>query len=213
MQTVSQFMDSQIPQRVRRILPFAFRTAYRAVDDLYKSEPLFSSITAQIGRGHVVAWAVDLQFERLMISGDLPFGYCWADFKKPTGKYLLIHLGGATLSISQLRQACDVPRDAHFRNDKNLSDQLCFDLSLINGCGVVDTPLMPHLILSHGYYKGGLSFVQIGLLDSSGRKWVYRTPNLLKSTYAIESNLPKPEVADEAVITLKDEIMRTVIDV
>src|SRR4029077_1204844 len=108
-------------------------------------DPLFSVQSAVINKGHVVAWAVDQQIERLLTSGQLPYDYRWSPFARPTGKFLQIRLQASTLSINPLSLATDVPRHAPFRQNRVLSNAPFLDLdgfedeSEING--------LPHLIL------------------------------------------------------------------
>lgn len=213
MQPVSAkyFVDSEFPSTHRALIPSALKTAYDAVEELYKQDPLFGVRSAIIGKGYVIAWAVDLQVERLIKSKQLPYDYRWVPFEKPTGEYLQIRLLASTLSISQLAEPTSIPRHAHFRQNRILSNAPFLDLEgfedeqRVNG--------LPHLILGHGYQK--LSFAEIGVLDPDPKSygWIYRTPNLLKAVHVVESELPKEEAADvEAVVTLKEQISRWVRD-
>jgi hypothetical protein len=201
------FVDAEFPSAHRAVIPPALRAAYKAVEQLYENEPLFSVESARINKGHVVAWAVDRQIERLLTSSQLPYDYRWCPFERPTGKYLQIRLPTSTLSISQLALATDVPRHAHFRQNRILSNAPFLDLegfeeeSRISG--------LPHLILTHGYQE--LSFTHIGVLHPEPQQfgWIYRTPNLLKEIHVVETEMPAEEAADaEAIVTLRDDISR-----
>lgn len=110
--SAKRFVDAEFPAIHRALIPSALQAAYNAVETLYKEEPLFDAETARIGKGHTVAWAVDRQMERFIQGGRLPFDYRWASFERPTGKYLQVRLRSSTLSINQLAQPTDIPRDA-----------------------------------------------------------------------------------------------------
>jgi hypothetical protein len=203
------FVDAELPPAQRALIPPALRRAYGAVEQLYQQEPLFSVESARINKGHVIAWAVDQQIERLLTSGQLPYDYRWSPFERPTGKFLQIRLPTSTLSISQLPLATDPPRHAHFRQNRILSNTPFLDLdgfedeSEING--------LPHLILTHGYQK--LSFAHVAVLHPEPHRfgWIYRTPNLLTEIHAVETEMPAEEAADaEAIVTLRDGIARWV---
>jgi hypothetical protein len=203
------FVDAELPPMQRALITPALRRAYGAVEQLYQQEPLFLVESARINKGHVIAWAVDQQIERLLTSGQLPYDYRWSPFERPTGKFLQIRLPASTLSVSQLPMPTDVPRHAHFRQNRILSNAPFLDLegfedeSEING--------LPHLILSHGYQD--LSFAHVGVLHPESQQfgWIYRTPNLLKEIHAVETEMPAEEAADaEAVVTLRDGIARWV---
>src|SRR5262245_20804801 len=100
--SAQHFVDSEFPLSLRAKIPSALKLAYAAVETLYDSEPIFQVVSARVGKGHVIGWAVDLQFERLLKAKELPLDYRWAAFQKPTGRYLQIRLPSSTLSISQL---------------------------------------------------------------------------------------------------------------
>ncbi len=207
--SAKHFVDSEFGPAHRALIPGALKSAYDAVEALYKEEPLFDVMTAKIGRGHVVAWAVDRQIERLLIARRLPFEYKWAPFERPTGRFLQIRLPSSTLSINQLPQPTDIPRDAYFRTNRVLNNNPLLPLN----AEIEDERRvagLPHLILTHGYQE--LSFAHIGVLHPRPKRfgWIYRTPNLLKAIRVVESeHTPAEEAADvEAVVTLKDEIAR-----
>jgi hypothetical protein len=167
------FVDSEFPREHRVKIPGALETAYAAVDALYRNEPLFSVTSAQYGKGHVVAWGVDLQIERLITSGLLPYDYRWVPFEKPTGRFLQMRLPASPLSVSQLQHKKALPRPAEFRHNRILNNQFWLDLPEFEDEKRISG--LPHLILSHGYQS--LSFAQVGLLNRLGRRlvWTYRT--------------------------------------
>lgn len=207
--SAKHFVDSEFPAVHRAAVPAALTSAYSAVSALYKEEPLFDVESARIGRGHIVAWAVDRQIEKLITSGRLPFDYRWTPFERPTGKYLQIRLASSTLSINQLSEPIDIPRDAYFRTNRVLANNPFLPL---NGEFEEERKVagLPHLIMTHGYQE--LYFVHIGVLHPRPKKfgWIYRTPNLLKEIREIEPDPGSPEEAAdvEAVVTLKEEIAR-----
>jgi hypothetical protein len=204
-----RFVDAELPPAQRAVIAPALRAAYAAVDNLYEQEPLFSVESAIIGRGHIVAWAVDRQIERLLLSGQLPYDYRWSPFERPTGKYLQIRLPMSTLSISQLALPIDVPRHAHFRQNRILSNAPFLNLEGFEEEAQIGG--LPHLLLTHGYQQ--LSFAHLGVLHPEPHRfgWIYRTPNLLKEVHVVDTDMPSEEAADaEAVVTLRDEIARWV---
>ena len=208
------FVDSEFPVKFQRLLPPALKTAYDAVNALFKSEPLFDVESARIGKGHVIAWAVDKQIERLVASGQLPFDARWVPFEKPTGKFLQLRLSTSTLSVNQLPYSHSVPRRADFRANRILNNNPCFDLPEFAEERKVTG--LPHLLLTHGYQT--LSFSHIGILNPHAERfgWIYRTPNLLDIPHVVSSELPPVEgvdaEADVSLKELKEEIIRWVND-
>jgi hypothetical protein len=210
----SDFVESEFPSQYQRLIPPSLKVAYDAVDALYATEPLFGVESAAIGKGHVIAWAVDRQIEKLVETNQLPFDRRWVPFEKPTGKFLQLRLPASTLSINQLPFAQAIPRRAQFRHNRILNNQPCFDLPEFEEERKITG--LPHLILSHGYHK--LEFANIGILSPRPHRegWIYRTPNLLNIPHIVASDLAPVEGADvEADVSLKElkeEIIRWVHD-
>lgn len=203
-----QFVDAEFPVALRAQVPAALKAAYNAVEALYQTTPLLQIVSAQVGKGHIINWAVDHQFIRLVESGKLPsVKYRWISYARPTGRYLLLQLGASTMSISQLPDSVALPRRASFRQNRGLNNAPFLDLpEFKNEQGITG---LPHLILSHGYQN--LTFAHIGVPypDATRDGWIYRTPNLMTMPHLVESNEPKVEAADaEAVVTLRDELTR-----
>jgi hypothetical protein len=98
--TAEQFLLNQIPIRHRVLFAPVFKSAYDAVSEIVKAEPVLQVPTAEDNRGRVVSWAVDLGFKRLIESGAWPVDYRWAYFAKPTGRYLQVKLSHSVMSIS-----------------------------------------------------------------------------------------------------------------
>jgi hypothetical protein len=157
---------------------------------------------------------VDLQIERLITSGLLPYDYRWVPFEKPTGRFLQMRLPASTLSVSQLQHKKALPRPAEFRHNRILNNQFWLDLPEFEDEKRISG--LPHLILSHGYQS--LSFAQVGLLNRLGRRlvWTYRTPNLMDLPRIVMPDVPPPEGLDiEIEISMKElreEINRYVLD-
>jgi hypothetical protein len=201
------FVDSEFPPSLRALVPAALRAAYGAVQTLYDTDDLFRVVSAQIGKGHVIGWAVDYQFLRLIETGKLPFDYRWTPFKRPTGRYLQLRLGASTMSINQLPEPSAMPRHACFRENRALSNAPFLDLPEFEDERRIAG--LPHLILGHGYQN--LWFAQIGLPSPQIRRdgWIYRTPNLMTALHLVETEGPKVEATDaEAVVTLREELAR-----
>jgi len=207
MNSIKHFVDSEFPAALRAHIPAALKTAYGAVESLYQTTPMLEVVSAQVGKGHIIGWAVDYQLIRLIEAGKLPVKYRWVSFARPTGRYLLLELGASTMSISQLPESASVPRRSSFRENRALNNAPFLDLPEFENEHKIEG--LPHLILSHGYQT--LSFAQIGVLGPNAKRhgWLYRTPNLLKLPHLVESEEPKVEaIGTEAVVTLREELRR-----
>jgi hypothetical protein len=209
--SVKHFIDTEFPGALRAQIPAALKQAYSNVAGLYETTPFLGVLSAKIGKGHIIGWAVDQQLIRLIEAGKLPFKYKWVSYARPTGRYLLLQLGSSTMSINQLPEPSAVPRDARFRANRALNNAPFFDLPEFDDeRGIVG---LPHLILGHGYHD--LTFAQIGITYPYAQRdgWIYRTPNILAMPHVVESDEPKVEATDaEAIVTLRDELARWVRD-
>lgn len=111
------------------------------------------------------------------------------------------------VTISQVADPTNQPRDVLFRANKRLNGQ-----GWITGLPRPDEQRgsagVPHILLVHGHQA--LNFAHLGVpREAQNRGYHYRTSNLLLMPHAVAS--PEPAVEDtdiEAVMTLKEEIDR-----
>jgi hypothetical protein len=201
---VGRFLRDQLTSKQQALLPPTIRAAYKAAFDLAKDEPILEVTSALDNRGRLVSWAVDVAIERLIKTGKWPFDYRWADFAKPTGRYLQIRFSAATMSVSQVDRPKQPPRHAVFRgNAAMMNYKFLFpemeERRRIDG--------LPAFVLIHGHQD--LTFIHIGMAYPRRRQWLYKTSNLLLTPHSIESTEPPIEAQDEeAIITLKEEIAK-----
>lgn len=202
------FLDHQLPERYRAMLPQAVENAYAAVEVLAKDEPILQVESARINRGHVRAWAVDLAVERLVKSGKWPFDCSWANYGRPTGKWLRVKFDNSTMSVSQVPNRRQIPRKALFRTNNILNNMPFLDIDGFREEQEIRG--LPHFLLAHGYQ--GLQFVHIGLPyppGSNAKGYIYQTPNLMLKPKTVESDLPPVEGQDaDAVVELLEELKK-----
>lgn len=196
------FLNDQLSAAQRSLIPTTLRQAYVAADALASDEPLLEVPSAVDNRGRIRSWAADLAFERLIKSGQWPFDYEWATFDKPTGRYLKVRLESATLSISLIEMPKKPPRLAKFRQNNAFANPPYLFPEMNEESHVEG---VPGFVLVHGHKQ--LDFAHLGMAHPRKRRWLYRTPNLMKMPHAIEDDLPPVEATDEeAILTLKHEI-------
>jgi hypothetical protein len=199
------FLRDQIPLPLRSFVPATLKTAYEAAAILVKDEPILNVTSAQDNRGRVIQWAVDLGFQRLVESGQWPFDFRWRYFERPTGRYLEILPSHSVITISQVSDPSQQPRDVLFRANKRLNGQ-----GWLRGLPKPEdqkpTGGVPHVLLIHGYQS--LNFAHLGMpKDEHEKGYHYRTPNLMFMPHVVSTPEPPPEDTDiEAVITLKEQI-------
>jgi hypothetical protein len=206
MHTVSaeRFLLDQIPIVHRALIPTTLKTAYSAARVMAKNEPILQVPSAENNRGRLISWAVDFGFERLIKTGQWPVDYRWRNFAKPTGRYLEIRLSHSVLSISQISNPKQQPRDVVFRENARLENRQFTLFPELEEDREISG--LPHFLLVHGYQDLSFAHITVPHVDH-GRGYLYRTPNLMMMPHAVPADEPLPEDTDaEAIITLKEEI-------
>jgi hypothetical protein len=203
--SAERFLLDQIPLRYRALIPTTLKAAYSAVGILVGQEPILQVPSAQDNRGRVVSWAVDLGFQRLVTTGQWPFDYRWREFARPTGRYLEIRLSHSVLSISQISNPGQQPRNVVFREAARvLNDEIFLfpdweaEAREVRG--------LPNFLLVHGYQELDFAHIAIPHVDHD-RGYLYRTPNLMMMPHIVPNDEPPPEDTDAAaILTLKEHI-------
>jgi hypothetical protein len=200
------FVADQIPVRHQALLPPVLKTAYRAVQLVVKDAPFLQVPSATFNRGRMVTWAVDHGIEQLIKSGQWPVDYRWASFGEPTvtGKYIEIILPHSRMTISQVRDASNQPRDVKFRENARLDNDPFLPYDELSEVRTVTG--IPTFILVHGHKD--LDFIHVGVPHSHHpHAYIYRTNNLLQLPHEVPSTAPPVENTDfEDTMTLKEEI-------
>lgn len=197
---IGHFLRDQVSRQ--SVIPTTLRVAYQAATALAKDQPILEVTSAIDNRGRLVSWAVDQAFERLIKTGQWPFEYEWVPFAEPTGRYLRIRFGAATMSVSQVARPKRPPRRAVFRENAAMMNVRFLFPEMEEERRITG---LPAFVLVHGHQE--LNFAHIGMSYPTKRKWLHRTPNLLLAPHAVESSEPPVEAVDEeAIVTLKEQI-------
>ncbi|MDB5700633.1 MAG: hypothetical protein JWL66_832 [Sphingomonadales bacterium] len=203
-----QFIDDQIPLEYRGRIATTLQTAYQTARRVWEEESWLQTPSAEYQHGRLVALAVDFGLVRLIETGVLPFDYSWEFFAKPTGKYLAIRPSHSVLTVSQIADPVQQPRNVIFRENRRLNNQPFFDLAEF--ADEITISGEPHLILTHGYQN--LNFAHLSVPDPvHANGYSYRTDNLMNLPREIEMSGPAPENTDtdfENHGLLKEDIAR-----
>lgn len=199
------FLSDQVPPLLRSLIPATLKLAYAAAKTLIEGEAILKVASARDNSGRIIQWAVDLSFERACKSGEWPFDFCWRYFEKPTGRYLEMRPSHSVITISQVADAKEQPRDVRFRANKRLDTQGWLR-GLPKPEGEEDVSGIPHILLVHGYQD--LAFAHLGIPNREQKRgYITQTGNLMKMPFEVKSDLPPVEDTDiEAVVSLKEEI-------
>jgi len=197
------FLKDQLSGSHRALIPGTLKTAYQTAKTIIDGEAVFNVPSAQHGR--IIQWAVDHAFQRLCESRQWPFDFRWRDYERPTGYYLEIRPSHSVITISQVSDPKQQPRDVLFRENKRISSQLWLR-GLPRPGGDEPAGGEIHIILVHGHQS--LNFAHLGIPKGEHESgYHYRTPNLMLMPHIVTSPEPPPEDTDmEAVITLKEQI-------
>jgi hypothetical protein len=204
------FLRDQVPPKTQALIASTFKTAYDAAKKEIERSPILSVRSAEDNHGRIIAWAIDHEVEKLINRRQWACACHWAPFTRPTGYYLEILLSHSVLTISQIDDPSQQPRDVIFRANKRLSNEQYFDLPEFE----IERQVigLPHILLIHGYQA--LTFVHLAIPNerhSAG--YIYKTPNLLDLPHEVlpssEDRPPQPppeQTDNDPIITLKEEI-------
>ena len=187
-----RFLDDQFPTEFRHLIPSTLRTAYRHAEHLVANETILQIESAEDNKGRLISYAVDFGFVRLIETGAPPFDFSWEYFARPTGRYLAIRASHSVITISQVSDPTKQPRNAIFRENRRLNNQLFLNFPEFQDDRITG---LPHLLITHGYQS--LDFAHLCVPDpvhTNGYR--FRTDNLLIAPHEVRSEIPPPENTD-----------------
>ena len=200
------FVQDQIPKSKWSAIPTILKTAYAAVGDLVKDNPILQIESALDNNGRFISYAVDFGFRRAIESGMIDCDFRWRDFARPTGRYLELRFSHSTASISQVAVAAKPPRKVVFRENARLRNQGLLPYQefaeelMVTG--------LPHLLIVHGHQT--LNFAHIAIPSSESKsEYAWRSLNLMKLPHEVVSDAPPPEDTDydlDELELLKEDI-------
>jgi len=210
MDVAELFLMDQVPVKTQALIPSTLRTAYAAAEALTADEPMLSIRSAQDNHGRLIAWAVDLGFQKLIESGQWACDFRWRPFAKPTGHYLEIILSHSVVTISRVSKPAQQPRNVVFRANKRLNNEPYLEFEEFKNEERVYG--LPHILLIHG--NKTLTFAHLGIpKEKHSAGYIYRTTNLLNLPHEVTAqHAPQEETDAEAIMTLKEEIKKWQMD-
>jgi hypothetical protein len=186
-----EFIDEEVPQELRHLIPSALRRAYALADGTMDRHAYLMTPGGKYQRGDLVMLAASYEFEQLVESRILPFDGTWEDFARPTGKHYVMLTKHARITTSQVEDPAKKPRRAVFRNNYGEANEryLFPEMDVLISA---DERRLLHFL--HGYQD--LNFVHIAYPHPEMNRHIYRTPNLMRLPHEITSgdpDLPPPE--------------------
>lgn len=209
MNLAEAFLQDQIPIPQRAVVPTALRTAYATARVIIENEPIFNQPSAIPQHGRIIQLAVDMAFDKLVVSGQFGLDRRWRDFAKPTGKYLEILFSHSALTISQVADPEKQPRDVQFRANKRTTGQV--NMAFMRDEDR-DASGRPHILLLHGHRA--LNFAHLAIPDPiHSLGFQHRSANLMLMAHAVpQIDVPMEDTDIEAVMSLKEDIEKRLRD-
>jgi hypothetical protein len=189
-QKIERFLFDQVPLKDQILFPTALKSAYQAVDVIVKNEPIFQIQSALSNKGRLVSFAVDTAIVKLIESGQWDVDYRWKYFKRDTGQYLEVRLTHSLMTVSQVNNPKQQPRDSLFRENGRLNNAPYFKefYGLEGFENDTDVTGLPHFLFVHGHQ--GLDFVHIGLPHASRKRgYVYQSRNLMTLPHELPTDV------------------------
>lgn len=193
----------------RALVPTALRSAYSAANALIADEPILNLPSAIPQHGRLIQLAVDMAFEKLVLSGQFGIDRRWRDFAKPTGKYLEILFSHSALTISQVADPTKQPRDVVFRENKRMAGQVSMDFMRDEA---QEPGGRPHILLLHGHRA--LNFAHLAIPEPEHRLgFQHKSSNLMLMVHAVpQVEVPMEDTDVDAVMSLKEDIEKRMRD-
>jgi hypothetical protein len=189
-----QFLNTEVPPRLHPLIPSTLRRAYAAATEMVDRHPQLSTPGGKYQRGDLIAIAADYEFELLVKSNSLPFEPSWEYYARPTGKHFVMRSARAHITISQVEDPTQRPRNAVYRNRFALSN-IGFLFKEMNE--EVERDKERRLIhIVHGYQT--LTFAHLTLPHPHRNKNVWSSRNLLNIPHVVTSDLPASEGPSES---------------
>lgn len=209
MNLAEAFLQDQIPIAQRAVVPTTLKNAYSAANLIIKNEPIFNLPSAIPQHGRIIQLAVDMAFEKLVVSGQFGMDRRWRYYAKPTGKYLEILFSHSALTISQVADPDKQPRDVRFRANRRMTGQVYMDFMRDEP---QDAGGRPHILLLHGHRS--LNFVHLAIPEPEhSLGFQHKSANLMLMAHAVpQVEVPMEETDVEAVMSLKEDIEKRMRD-
>jgi hypothetical protein len=213
------FVDEEVPQSIRRLIPSALRRAYAAADETIERHAYLATPGGKYQRGDLIMLAASYEFEQLVKTGSLPFDGSWEFFARPTGKHFVMFTERARITTSQVEDPEKKPRPAVHRenygelNERSLLPEINEERQRI--LDALDKDQRRRLIhLLHGYHE--LTFAHITYPHPEENRHIFRSVNLMRLPHEISANpdlppqegpaeSPNPEVVENIERHLRDE--------
>lgn len=190
MANAEDFVKDQLPFSSWPVIPTVLRTAYAAVDEIFKDNPTFQVPSAQDNKGRFISYAVDAGLQRAVEIGSLACDFRWRPFALPTGRYLELRFSHSTASVSQVADGEHQPRNVVFRENARLRTQKAFDFPEFREEQRMTG--LPHFLIVHGHQVP--TFAHLGMPSAfSKTQWIWLSRNLMKMPHEIVSDVPAPE--------------------
>lgn len=194
-----QFVDEELPKKLRPLIPAALRRAYALADETIERSAFLRTPGGRYQRGDLIMIAVYYELEQLIVSGSLPFDGSWEWFARPTGKHFVMLTDRARITTSQVGDPRKKPRYAIYRaNYAELNENTLFPE--INEERRLRREAIKHdnerrlIHILHGYQS--LDFAYLAYPHPERNRHIYRSLNLLNLPRAIDDpdgDLPPPE--------------------
>jgi len=187
---------------------------YKIVEKILNDNEWTNSALTENIKTQLCSFVVEFMFERAIKLGLIKDLKCEIAFNpKRTHRHLKL----ATLddrfifTISQVKNKNDIPRKSEFRLNYSYTNQLSFD----DISGINRVQKQGYLIITHGYFREGLKFINVGMPSSDLKSWIAKfslleDPHILKelekSKYTVE------EISDDLILEVKQEFKKRVLE-
>ena len=196
-------INEELPLKTRSFIAPAIWRAYNMVRELYIEKDWLDWRVGHDILRELRRVAVEFEIKKLVDSGRLPLTYNITPNAISNCRHLELFTNRCIITISQVVSQHSVPRDAIFRSNHSLSNQLEFDFYGEGSNIIKDTPY--YILITHGYKRDIPDFITIGVPEPRIKGWMAYI-DLLKEPNQVDLSNVELINDDEVKLEFKEHI-------
>lgn len=210
--TADDILKKYVSDVMKIELGRTIKKAYQITQQIKRDRDLFESFLFKNIETYLNSIVVELQIEKAINEGRIGNLKCEI---VPNIRKSHYHLeirtidGKCIFTVSQVRDKNQIPRRNIFRMNYSYSNQLTIDDIL----GYERKQDEVYLIITHGYFKEGLNFINIGIPSPNLNDWFAKISLFEDQKIMMEIEKPEyiiEEINDDLILEVKQEIIKRV---
>lgn len=192
-------IENDFPIEVRCKLAASIKQAYEYLEDLKNDLEILQIASSKNHFSRIRNLVVDLILKKDIDNGIISFDYEFMNNEANNHKHIEVKSDNFIMTVSQVNNKNQLPRDAKFRNNLGLCNQMQFNFNnrFLHDLSPVNTY---YILLTHGSNSMDPEFINLGVPDVVNKKWIKRF-DILDELY--RSNIERKDNEDR-----KDQLVK-----